>query len=889
MKKTTSFSNFIKEGGLWANMHARRKAGKPKKKPGQKGYPKTLDIEGTEGYVSNAQRAAVWANRADGGKGHPDNKKKKSKKEAYEPITTKRSQALAKADAEPKKPVTLPKAPWDKKKEKSEMTDNEKTRSMAKANKKVGAYKPAKRPDDEMREGKVGDFVIKKAAPKLGAAASEMGAKKKDVETLRKDVVAKGKKPGATFTQKVVSKASDSKFAKKLTKKTQDSMDEGAMKRMSTGDGMDTYKKKPDEVKKKKPIKLKDRQVKLKNFRLPNNEAFSSRAIVKKPRAGDGKPMSNKPMVRSNSPEHKAAVKKYIGGMKSNRPGTPDSKLPRQMRDPKKDAMVSKGGKVKVVDKNKEADHLKKGYVRAEDTITKELFMKEANMMVTRPGSNAPIKITTDQWPAFKARGYHHAEQKEMNMNTMKLIDRMKKASPAAKKALEAPSRVKSPNVTYDKDGKVVKKVNELTIADVRKATEKAKKRQEKERKATGKTSTSTTDLAARREGKAYGPTGVSYSDEPNLVSKPKPKKDLKAHKVAGRKSGPHKEAVQVDELSKGTMGSYIKKAKSDMGSAEQDVGSAKSKAWMLDKKTNKIGDDAAKRSRKRKAGIDTAVNKLVKTEAVDEEMIKFTEKAKKGLAAKAEKSGMPQSVLRSVYNRGMAAWKTGHRPGTTPQQWAMARVNSFTTKSSGTWGGADKDLAAKVRKEDVNPDCECEDCNCNPCECGEWRADMGPQGGGISTDNAEKLGEAKMKMTCEDCGCQYGNIDPDCDCPNDGSDRQGEHFVAMPMDEALDMKQRLARGRSARKNKAKLSMGRKKAGRRIASMKVLKKRAQRAARKTLTKRLTKGVAKQNLSVARKREIEKKLDTKTFQVKSKRLVKRTIKDIRKKEIARKRK
>jgi hypothetical protein len=27
-----------------------------------------------------------------------------------------------------------------------------------------------------------------------------------------------------------------------------------------------------------------------------------------------------------------------------------------------------------------------------------------------------------------------------------------------------------------------------------------------------------------------------------------------------------------------------------------------------------------------------------------------------------------------------------------------MARVNSFVTKSSGTWGKADKDLAAKVR-----------------------------------------------------------------------------------------------------------------------------------------------------------------------------------------------
>jgi len=73
-------------------------------------------------------------------------------------------------------------------------------------------------------------------------------------------------------------------------------------------------------------------------------------------------------------------------------------------------------------------------------------------------------------------------------------------------------------------------------------------------------------------------------------------------------------------------------------------------------------------------------------------------EKEIKGLRKKADKTGMPYSVLKQVYNRGMAAWKTGHRPGTTPQQWAFARVNSFTTKSSGTWGGADKDLAAKVR-----------------------------------------------------------------------------------------------------------------------------------------------------------------------------------------------
>ena len=69
-----------------------------------------------------------------------------------------------------------------------------------------------------------------------------------------------------------------------------------------------------------------------------------------------------------------------------------------------------------------------------------------------------------------------------------------------------------------------------------------------------------------------------------------------------------------------------------------------------------------------------------------------------KGLENKAKKSGMPYGILKKVYDRGMAAWKGGHRPGTTQQQWAFARVNSFVTKSSGTWGKADKDLAAKVR-----------------------------------------------------------------------------------------------------------------------------------------------------------------------------------------------
>jgi hypothetical protein len=68
-------------------------------------------------------------------------------------------------------------------------------------------------------------------------------------------------------------------------------------------------------------------------------------------------------------------------------------------------------------------------------------------------------------------------------------------------------------------------------------------------------------------------------------------------------------------------------------------------------------------------------------------------ETADAGLAAKASKSGISIGTLRKVYRRGIAAWNSGHRPGTTPQQWAMARVNSYITHGKGTYGGADKDL----------------------------------------------------------------------------------------------------------------------------------------------------------------------------------------------------
>jgi hypothetical protein len=69
-----------------------------------------------------------------------------------------------------------------------------------------------------------------------------------------------------------------------------------------------------------------------------------------------------------------------------------------------------------------------------------------------------------------------------------------------------------------------------------------------------------------------------------------------------------------------------------------------------------------------------------------------------KSLAAKAEKSGVSVGTLRKVYRRGVAAWNSGHRPGTTPQQWGHARVNSYINKGK-TYHTADKDL----REENID------------------------------------------------------------------------------------------------------------------------------------------------------------------------------------------
>jgi hypothetical protein len=66
-------------------------------------------------------------------------------------------------------------------------------------------------------------------------------------------------------------------------------------------------------------------------------------------------------------------------------------------------------------------------------------------------------------------------------------------------------------------------------------------------------------------------------------------------------------------------------------------------------------------------------------------------------LEQKSTATGVPLKYIRESYNRGMAAWRTGHRPGATQQQWGYARVHSFLLCGK-TYNTTDSDIARKAK-----------------------------------------------------------------------------------------------------------------------------------------------------------------------------------------------
>ncbi len=70
-----------------------------------------------------------------------------------------------------------------------------------------------------------------------------------------------------------------------------------------------------------------------------------------------------------------------------------------------------------------------------------------------------------------------------------------------------------------------------------------------------------------------------------------------------------------------------------------------------------------------------------------------------KSLKDRSKVTGIPLPLLQESFNRGMAAWRTGHRPGATQQQWGYARVSSLSMCGK-THYTTDSDLVRKAKKQ---------------------------------------------------------------------------------------------------------------------------------------------------------------------------------------------
>jgi hypothetical protein len=94
--------------------------------------------------------------------------------------------------------------------------------------------------------------------------------------------------------------------------------------------------------------------------------------------------------------------------------------------------------------------------------------------------------------------------------------------------------------------------------------------------------------------------------------------------------------------------------------------------------------------------GFKTDVGVKTKTSQYTKKWYRLFPDAK-SLKAKAKATGVPLKQIRESYNRGMAAWRTGHRPGATEQQWGYARVHSMLLCGK-THYSTDADLVRKAR-----------------------------------------------------------------------------------------------------------------------------------------------------------------------------------------------
>lgn len=73
-----------------------------------------------------------------------------------------------------------------------------------------------------------------------------------------------------------------------------------------------------------------------------------------------------------------------------------------------------------------------------------------------------------------------------------------------------------------------------------------------------------------------------------------------------------------------------------------------------------------------------------------------------KSLKERSKVTGVPEKYLKTIWNRAMAAWRTGHRTGQTPQSWSYPRISSVLLCGKAHYT-ADSDIVREAKKESAS------------------------------------------------------------------------------------------------------------------------------------------------------------------------------------------
>jgi len=73
-----------------------------------------------------------------------------------------------------------------------------------------------------------------------------------------------------------------------------------------------------------------------------------------------------------------------------------------------------------------------------------------------------------------------------------------------------------------------------------------------------------------------------------------------------------------------------------------------------------------------------------------------------KSIKERSKATGVPEKYLKTVFKRGKAAWRTGHRISQTPESWAYPRLSSYLLCGKAHYT-ADSDQVRLAKKESAS------------------------------------------------------------------------------------------------------------------------------------------------------------------------------------------